>query len=104
MDFSRPNRHHFSGLKGSYMYRAAITGTGVFTPAEIITNAELVAAFNAYADKYNAEHAAAITAGNLPAKAHSSVDFIVAGSTKLGCLTPTACTPTYAPAAMMNPA
>ena len=29
----------------------AITGTGVFTPDQIITNDELVAAFNAYAEK-----------------------------------------------------
>jgi len=62
------------------MYRAAITGTGVFTPSEVITNAELVTAFNAYADKYNAAHAGQIAAGDLPAKAHSSVDFIVAAS------------------------
>ncbi|SEN22225.1 beta-ketodecanoyl-[acyl-carrier-protein] synthase [Loktanella fryxellensis] len=62
------------------MYRAAITGTGVFTPSQVITNAELVTAFNAYADRYNAEHAAAIAAGEVAAKAHSSVDFIVAAS------------------------
>ncbi|SHE37199.1 beta-ketodecanoyl-[acyl-carrier-protein] synthase [Loktanella atrilutea] len=62
------------------MYRAAITGTGVFTPAQVITNAELVEAFNAYADRYNERHADAITAGDVTAKAHSSVDFIVAAS------------------------
>ena len=62
------------------MYRAAITGTGVFTPDQVITNAELVAAFNTYADRYNAAHADAIAAGDTPAKAHSSVDFIVAAS------------------------
>ena len=33
----------------------AITGTGVFTPSEVITNAELVAAFNAYAARWNAD-------------------------------------------------
>ena len=63
-----------------FMYRAAITGTGVFTPEQVITNAELVQAFNAYADRYNAEHADAIAAGDVAAKAHSSVDFIVAAS------------------------
>ena len=62
------------------MYRAAITGTGVFTPEQVITNAELVTAFNAYADIYNAEHADAIAAGEIAAKPHSSVDFIVAAS------------------------
>ncbi|MBU2360632.1 MAG: beta-ketoacyl-ACP synthase III [Alphaproteobacteria bacterium] len=62
------------------MYRAAITGTGVFTPEQVITNAELVTAFNAYADLYNADHADAIAAGEIAAKPHSSVDFIVAAS------------------------
>jgi beta-ketodecanoyl-[acyl-carrier-protein] synthase len=48
------------------MHTPAITGTGVFTPSETITNAELVRAFNAYVDLYNAEHADAIAAGELP--------------------------------------
>ncbi len=58
------------------MYAPAITGTGVFTPEEVITNDELVVAFNAYADRYNAENAAAIAAGEIEAKAHSSAEFI----------------------------
>ncbi len=62
------------------MHKVAITGTGVFTPAEVISNDELVAAFNAYADLYNAENAAEIAAGRVEAKAHSSSDFIVAAS------------------------
>ena len=62
------------------MYRAAITGTGVFTPQNIITNDELVAAFNAYADRYNARNAEAIAAGEIAAKEHSSSEFIVAAS------------------------
>ncbi|MDW4497349.1 beta-ketoacyl-ACP synthase III [Sulfitobacter sp. D35] len=57
-----------------------ITGTGVFTPEDIISNAELVAAFNAYADLYNAEHAEQIAAGTLAAKEHSSEEFIVKAS------------------------
>ena len=40
------------------MNNVAITGTGVFTPSEVITNDELVASFNAYVDLYNAENAA----------------------------------------------
>ena len=52
------------------MHQPAITGSGVFTPVEVITNDELVAAFNAYADRWNAEHAAAIAAGEVEAKAH----------------------------------
>ena len=62
------------------MYTPAITGTGVFTPDQVITNAELVAAFNAYVDLYNAENAAAIEAGELDAKEHSSEAFIVKAS------------------------
>ena len=62
------------------MYTPAITGSGVFTPSETITNAELVEAFNAYVDIYNVENAAQIAAGELPAKEHSSEDFIFKAS------------------------
>ncbi|SFR33457.1 beta-ketodecanoyl-[acyl-carrier-protein] synthase [Yoonia tamlensis] len=62
------------------MYRVAITGTGLFTPSQIITNDELVAAFNAHADLWNAQHADAIAAGTMDAKPHSSSEFIVAAS------------------------
>ena len=62
------------------MHGVAITGTGVYTPSQTITNDELVAAFNAYADLWNAENAAAIAAGTVPAKEHSSSEFIVAAS------------------------
>ena len=57
-----------------------ITGTGVFTPENTISNAELVKAFNAYADKFNAENAADIDAGTLDAKPHSSEEFIFKAS------------------------
>ena len=62
------------------MHDVAITGTGVFTPSQVITNDELVAAFNAYADRWNAEHADAIAAGEVEAIQYSSSDFIVAAS------------------------
>ncbi|MBJ6370905.1 beta-ketoacyl-ACP synthase III [Sedimentitalea arenosa] len=62
------------------MHTPAITGTGVFTPDLTITNAELVEAFNAYADRFNAENAAAIAAGEVEAKEHSSEEFIVKAS------------------------
>ena len=62
------------------MHKAAITGTGVSTPSHIITNDELVAAFNAHADLYNAENAAEIEAGTITAKPYSSSEFIVAAS------------------------
>lgn len=57
-----------------------ITGTGVFTPDQIITNAELVEAFNAYAERFNAEHAEAISRGEIEALEPSSEDFIVKAS------------------------
>ncbi len=62
------------------MFNPAITGTGLFTPKHIITNAELVAAFNAYADKFNAEHRDEIAAGTVAECPQSSADFIVAAS------------------------
>ncbi|MEL6683064.1 MAG: beta-ketoacyl-ACP synthase III [Pseudomonadota bacterium] len=62
------------------MHNVAITGTGVFTPSQVITNDELVVAFNAYADHWNADNADAIAGGTVEAKAHSSSDFIIAAS------------------------
>jgi beta-ketodecanoyl-[acyl-carrier-protein] synthase len=62
------------------MHNVAITGTGVFTPSQVITNDELVAAFNAYADLWNAENETAIASGKVEAKTHSSSDFILAAS------------------------
>lgn len=62
------------------MYTPAITGTGVFTPEQVITNAELVVAFNAYADKMNAQNADAIAAGDMEPMQHSSEEFIVKAS------------------------
>jgi beta-ketodecanoyl-[acyl-carrier-protein] synthase len=47
-----------------------ISATGLFTPADIITNDELVASYNAYADRYNAEHPDA------EPLTHSSVEFV----------------------------
>ena len=61
-------------------HKAAITGTGVFTPDQVITNAELVEAFNAYADRRNAANAAAIAAGDTAPMEHSSEEFIVKAS------------------------
>ena len=58
----------------------AITGTGVFTPQQVISNAELVAAFNAYADRFNAEHAEGIARGSIQPMEHSSEEFIVKAS------------------------
>lgn len=62
------------------MHQPAITGHGVFTPSEIITNDELVVAFNAYADRWNKTHAEQIAAGSMEAMGHSSAEFIVSAS------------------------
>jgi hypothetical protein len=53
-----------------------ITGTGLWRPENTISNAELVASFNAYADLQNAQHAGEIVAGTRSAIVHSSVEFI----------------------------
>ncbi|MHB2267019.1 beta-ketoacyl-ACP synthase III [Aliihoeflea sp. PC F10.4] len=62
------------------MFKVAITGTGIFTPPETITNAELVASFNDYASLQNAAHAGEIEAGTREAMAMSSEEFIVKAS------------------------
>ena len=53
-----------------------ISGVGLWKPAHVVTNAELVASYNAHADLYNAKHAEAIAAGELAEKPHSSKAFI----------------------------
>ncbi len=53
-----------------------ISGTGLFTPEESISNEELVASFNAYVEKHNAQHAKQIAAGEAEALHPSSVEFI----------------------------
>jgi beta-ketodecanoyl-[acyl-carrier-protein] synthase len=58
------------------MKQAVISGTGLFTPAQSISNEELVASFNAYAEKFNADNAAAIADGSVTALEMSSVGFI----------------------------
>ena len=58
------------------MTKVHITGTGLFTPEESVSNEELVTAFNAYVENFNAEHAADIEAGRVEALATSSVAFI----------------------------
>ncbi len=62
------------------MHTPAITGTGVFTPGQVISNAELVTAFNAYVDLFNVDNATAIAAGKVMAKEYSSEEFIFKAS------------------------
>ena len=58
------------------MHAAVIAATGLFTPAERVTNAELVEAFNAYVELFNTRHAGEIASGSVEALAPSSVEFI----------------------------
>ncbi|WP_114522033.1 beta-ketoacyl-ACP synthase III [Altererythrobacter sp. ZODW24] len=53
-----------------------ISGTGLFTPEESISNEELVASFNAFVERQNALHAEQIAAGEAEALHPSSVEFI----------------------------
>ncbi len=58
------------------MTRVVISGTGLFRPQHVITNAELVAAYNAYAELQNQRHADEIAAGTRAPLVPSSVEFI----------------------------
>ncbi len=58
------------------MHKAVISGTGLYTPANSISNDELVASFNAYVQQFNADNAAAIERGEVEALAESSSAFI----------------------------
>lgn len=57
-------------------HQIVISGVGVYNPEHVITNEELVESYNAHADAYNEENKAAIDAGELEAKPHSSAEFI----------------------------
>ncbi|MDR0476971.1 MAG: hypothetical protein LBH14_03400, partial [Desulfobulbaceae bacterium] len=58
------------------MPSVVISGTGLYTPPEIITNDELVASFNAYVERYNQENQEAIARGELTALKPSNCQFI----------------------------
>jgi beta-ketodecanoyl-[acyl-carrier-protein] synthase len=58
----------------------AISGTGLFTPPNQISNAELVDAFNTYVARFNEAHATEIAAGTVEALNPSSTDFILKAS------------------------
>ena len=87
------------------MHRVAISSTGLFTPPEIITNAELVEAYNQYAALENTRYADEIAAGSRTALTDSNVEFIEKASgiqrryvmDKAGVLDPTRMRPRFAP-------
>lgn len=53
-----------------------ISATGLYTPPESISNAELVTSFNTYVERFNAAYAAEIAAGTVAELQPSSVEFI----------------------------
>ncbi len=57
-----------------------ISGGGLWTPEHSISNEELVTAYNAYAEKYNAEHSDEIASGELAEKPLSSAEFVAKAS------------------------
>ncbi|MFN3930272.1 MAG: beta-ketoacyl-ACP synthase III [Brevundimonas sp.] len=83
------------------MTKAVIAATGLFTPEQSISNAELVAAYNAYAQQFNIDHAAEILEGDVAELTPSSVEFIEKASgirsrfvvDKAGILDPARMTP-----------
>lgn len=57
-------------------HRPVISATGLFTPAQSISNEELVTAFNAFVDRENEARADDIARGDCKPLPHSSVEFI----------------------------
>lgn len=58
------------------MGSVVISGTGLYTPAEAISNEELVESFNRYVRAYNEDHSTEIETGRLPPLQESSCEFI----------------------------
>lgn len=58
------------------MQTVVISGSGLYTPPESVSNQELAASFNAYVHQYNTAHQAEITAGTLGPLKESSAEFI----------------------------
>nr|WP_279158271.1 beta-ketoacyl-ACP synthase III [Pseudomonas corrugata] len=58
------------------MHNVVISGTGLYTPANSISNEELVQSFNAYVAQFNADNAEAIERGEIEALTESSAAFI----------------------------
>ena len=62
--------------RGTTVHNVVISGTGLYTPANSISNEELVQSFNTYVQQFNADHAVAIEAGEIQPLAESSAAFI----------------------------
>jgi beta-ketodecanoyl-[acyl-carrier-protein] synthase len=62
--------------RGTTVHNVVISGTGLYTPAQSISNDELVESFNTYSRRFNDENAAAIEAGDVQPMPESSSAFI----------------------------
>jgi len=62
--------------RGTSVHNVVISGTGLYTPANSISNDELVQSFNTYVQQFNLENAAAIERGEVQALTESSAAFI----------------------------
>nr|WP_234463726.1 beta-ketoacyl-ACP synthase III [Stutzerimonas stutzeri] len=62
--------------RGTTVHNVVISGTGLYTPAQSISNDELVESFNTYSRRFNDENAAAIEAGDIQPMPESSSAFI----------------------------
>lgn len=62
--------------RGTIVHNVVISGTGLYTPANSISNEELVESFNTYVAQFNADNAEAIARGEVEALAESSAAFI----------------------------
>lgn len=88
-------------MRDTTLPEAVIAATGLFTPEQSISNEELVAAYNAWAERWNADHALQIAEGDVAALTPSSVEFIEKASgiksrfvlDKAGILDPTRMAP-----------
>ena len=58
------------------MKRVVISGSGLFSAPNIISNEELVASYNSYVSQFNTENASRIAAGEIEQLEASSVEFI----------------------------
>ncbi len=62
------------------MPKTVISGTGLFTPPQVITNTELTNSYNKYVQGFNREHSDAIRSGEKKALMESSPEFIMKAS------------------------
>lgn len=58
------------------MSEIVISGSGIYTPAESISNEELAASFNTYAERFNRRHEEEISRGEIEPIRESGPDFI----------------------------